>query len=138
MQPEFSETSKRLSGLAILVVDDEDDARDVLRVVLMEEGASVFAARSGAAALAQLDVGIPDAMLVDLSMPVMDGFTLVGLIRQRPAQRGGIVPIGVLTGYISGEDRARALQLGVQTYLVKPVEPGELIAAILALVATAL
>jgi len=104
----------------------------------MEEGASVFAARSGAAALAQLDVGIPDAMLVDLSMPVMDGFTLVGLIRQRPAQRGGNVPIGVLTGYISGEDRARALQLGVQTYLVKPVEPGELIAAILALVATAL
>ncbi len=126
----------RLSGLAILVVDDEDDARDVLRMVLTEEGASVFAARTGAAALDQLEVETPDAVLVDLSMPVMDGFTLVGLIRQRPAHRGGLVPIGVLTGYISGEDRARAQQLGAQVYLVKPVDPGELISAILELAAS--
>ena len=69
-------------------------------------------------------------MLVDIGMPVVNGFELVELLRGRPADRGGEVPVAALTGYISADDRERAVGAGFQAYLVKPVDPSELIATI--------
>jgi CheY-like chemotaxis protein len=116
-----------LYALRVLVVDDEPAARDVLRAVLKSEGAEVETAESAASALGLLERWQPDVMLADISMPVMDGFTLVEQLRQRPADRGGQVPVAALTGYVSAEDREHAKRSGFQAYLLKPVDPLELI-----------
>ena len=123
----------RLDGLRILVVDDEDGARDVLRSVLESEGAVVFAASSAAAAWQEIERSVPDLALVDLSMPIVNGFTFLEQLRSRPAEAGGLVPAAAITGYLSAEDRARALQVGFQAYLVKPVDLDDLIAAVIML-----
>lgn len=124
-----------LDGVRVLVVDDDEPAREVLKVVLEGEGAEVTTADSAAAALNELDQGRPDAMLVDLGMPVVDGFTLVEQVRQRTYREDAGVPVAALTGYVSAEDRERAARVGFQTYLVKPVDPAELVAAVKSLAA---
>ena len=111
----------------MLVVDDDRPAREVLQAVLEAAGAVVSTAGSGAAAWAEIDRSRPDVMIVDLSMPVVDGFTFVEQLRLRPAATGGLVPVAALTGYLSAEDRAHATRAGFQAYLVKPVEPTDLI-----------
>lgn len=119
-----------LQSVKVLVVDDERPSQEALRYVLEAEGASVVTAGSAAEALSHIDAVRPDVMLVDISMPVVDGFTLVEQLRQRPSESGGNVPVAALTGYLSAEDRARAVRSGFQAYLVKPVEPRELIDAV--------
>jgi CheY-like chemotaxis protein len=126
---------RRLQGLRILVVDDDDGARNVLRSVLESDGAVVFAASSAAAAQEEVDRTVPDVVLVDLSMPVVNGFTFLEQLRSRPATAGGLVPAAAITGYLSGEDRARAFQVGFQAYLVKPVDLDELIGVVISLAA---
>ena len=116
-----------LDGLRILIVDDDEPTLDVSRLLLEGEGASVRAATSGAEALSLIEKELPDAMLTDLSMPVLDGFMLVEQLRQKPAPTGGMLPVAALTARASEEDRARAFRAGVQAYLVKPVDPDELI-----------
>ena len=116
-----------LGGRIILVVDDEGPSREVLRYVLEADGARVVTAASATEALSLLDEVRPDALLVDISMPVVDGFTMVEQLRQRPIAKGGGIPVAALTGYMSGEDRSRAFRSGFQAYLVKPVEPSELV-----------
>lgn len=129
-KPEVVVTRKRpLSGLRVLVVDDNDDTRDVLQAVLESDGAVVSTAGSSSAALTALDGALPDVMLVDIGMPVVNGFDLVRQIRARPADRGGVVPAIALTGYISAEDRARATEAGFQAYLTKPVDERALVDA---------
>ena len=119
-----------LEGVRVLVVDDQEDAREALRLVLQAEGAFVTTADSGATALTQLSDERPDVMVVDLGMPQVDGFTLVEQLRRRPEETGGAVPAAALTGYVSGEDRLRAARAGFQAYLVKPVEVSELVATL--------
>ena len=116
-----------LEGVRVLVVDDQEDAREALRLVLQAEGAFVTTADSGATALTRLADERPDVMVVDIGMPQVDGFTLVEQLRLRPENAGGAVPVAALTGYVSSEDRNRASRVGFQAYLVKPVEPAELI-----------
>jgi CheY-like chemotaxis protein len=116
-----------LDGLRILVVDDDEPARRVLRLVLEAEGATVFAATSAAAAFQEIERERPDVALVDISMPIVNGFTFVEQLRLRPAVEGGLVPAAALTCYLSAEDRARATQVGFQAYLIKPVDSAELI-----------
>ena len=116
-----------LKNLRVLVVDDNEDACEALKAMLEAEGASVSTASSAAAALDHVDHHLPHVMLVDISMPVVNGFQLVELLRSRPADRGREVPVAALTGYVSSEDRDRAAEAGFQAYLVKPVDPSELI-----------
>ena len=99
----------------------------MLRHVLESQGASVLAATSGAEALSLFERDCPDAMITDLSMPRIDGFMLVEQLRRRPASSGGRLPVAAVTGRVSGADRARAFRVGVQAYLVKPVDPAELV-----------
>ena len=119
-----------LDGLHVLVVDDNEDTRDVLQAVLEIDGATVSTAPSSDAALTALDAEPPDVMLIDIGMPIMNGFDLVRQIRRRPVDSGGRVPAVALTGYISAEDRASATEAGFQAYLTKPVDERALVDAV--------
>ena len=120
-------TAQPLKDCRVLVVDDDDPAREVLRALLEAAGAVVSTAASVAAAWSEIDRSLPEVMIVDLGMPIVDGFTFVEQLRLRPAAAGGLVPVAALTGYLSAEDRARATRAGFQAYLVKPVEPADLL-----------
>jgi CheY-like chemotaxis protein len=115
-----------LAGLRIVVVDDEPDARDLLRHVLAECGAEVFAAGSAAEALAMLEREKPDLLVSDIGMPVMDGFDLLRCARAQ----GFRMPAIALTAFARSEDRTRALRAGFLVHVSKPVEPVELVATV--------
>jgi signal transduction histidine kinase/ActR/RegA family two-component response regulator len=119
-----------LDGIRVLAVDDEADALALLRVVLETAGASVRTVNSGAEALAALEAEAPDALIVDLGMPEMDGFTLIQRIRgsSDPAVRD--LPAAALTAFARSEDRTKALRSGFEMHLAKPVDPGELVASV--------
>lgn len=121
----------RLKGIRVLVVDDDDATREESRLLLEAHGAEVATAVNGEAALEALETQPPDVVLMDLGMPGMDGFSVVEELRRRPASRGGGVPVGALTGYMSAVDQARAFRVGFQAYLIKPVEPEVLVTSIL-------
>jgi PAS domain S-box-containing protein len=115
-----------LRGIRILVVDDEDDARQVIAFVLRKYGADVETAASASEALAALKDRSPDVLLSDIGMPGEDGYSLIGKLREMPADRGGRVPAAALTAFARVEDRERSLRAGFQAHLAKPVDPAEL------------
>ena len=119
-----------LAGLAIVVVEDEADTRELLVMALQQCGAEVAAFGSAAEALAAFDRAVPDVLLSDIGMPVQDGYDLIHKLRARGPGRGGDVPAAALTAYARAEDRLRALEAGYQTHLAKPVDPSELISTV--------
>jgi len=122
-----------LSGLQILIVDDDPDALTLMREILETAGATVIGADSGRAALSVLDERIPHAIVSDLGMPGMDGFELLAELRRSPVDSRRHIPAAALTAYARSEDRARSLQSGFQIHLSKPIDPRELVAAVAAL-----
>jgi CheY-like chemotaxis protein len=125
----------RLDGVRVVLVDDDDDGRAMLTTLLELAGATVAPARSVHEALAFLDTMRPDVIVSDVGMPDEDGFTLIRRVRAREVEGGGGVPAIALTGYVRPEDRARLLAEGFQQHLRKPVEPGEIVAAVASLAA---
>ena len=119
-----------LRGLRVLAIDDEEDALMLLRVVLETSGASVTTVGSAAAALERLEAVKPQVMIVDLGMPGMDGFELIGRIRAHENPDIRDVPAAALTAFARSEDRTRALRSGFEMHLAKPVDPGELVASV--------
>ncbi len=119
-----------LTGLRVLVVEDEADTRDLLVVSLQQCGAEVAAFGSVPEALAWFDHSVPDVLLSDIGVPIEDGYSLIRKVRARPPALGGSVPAAALTAYARAEDRLRALEAGYQTHLAKPVDPAELIATV--------
>jgi PAS domain S-box-containing protein len=115
-----------LQGLTVLVVDDQEDARELMRIVLGRCGATVVAAESTATALEALDRCLPDVILSDLEMPGEDGFSLIRKVRARSPERGGAVPAAALTAYARTEDRVHSLRAGFHRHVPKPVQPDEL------------
>ncbi len=122
-----------LTGLRVLAVDDEADARELLREFLQACGSEVVTAGSAAEALRILDNESFDILISDIGMPVEDGYTLIKKIRERSADKGGRIPAIALTAYARVEDRVRALTAGFQIHIPKPVEPVELIAVVASL-----
>ena len=122
-----------LDGVRVLVVEDEDDTRDLLVTALEQCGAQVTAAPSAAAALASLDREPPDVMVSDLAMPDEDGYSLIRKVRARGPENGGGVPAAALTAYARAEDRVRALASGFQMHLPKPIDPSDLVAVVASL-----
>jgi signal transduction histidine kinase/CheY-like chemotaxis protein len=118
-----------LCGLRLLVVDDQDDAREVASSVLRHHGAAVAVAGSAVQALDQFERFRPDVLLIDLAMPEMDGYALIERIR-KAGQRGAAVPAIALTAYARVEDERRALASGFQLHIAKPVDSHTLIRAI--------
>jgi PAS domain S-box-containing protein len=118
-----------LSGTRVLVVDDEAEAREVTDAVLRHHGAQVGLAASAAEALEQFDSFRPDVLLVDLGMPEIDGYELIGRLR-RSSSRGAAVPAIAFTAYARDQDRRRALASGFQMHLAKPVDSHTLVTAV--------
>jgi signal transduction histidine kinase/CheY-like chemotaxis protein len=116
-----------LSGLRLLVVDDEGDAREVMRFMLERGGARVRTADSAAQALDAIREERPDILISDIGMPVEDGYVLARRLRAMEEGLGRRLPAIALTAYASEEDTRRALAAGFDAHLSKPVDPARLI-----------
>ncbi|MDI1432000.1 response regulator [Polyangium sorediatum] len=124
------EQQVRLAGLKVLVVDDEEDARALLRRVLEDRGATVTLAASSDEALHDLSRSRPDVLVSDIGLPGMDGYALIRSIRTLPAEFGGRTPAIALTAYARSEDSQRAFAAGFQRHVPKPVDLGRLVSLI--------
>jgi len=131
--PETTETARaeiespsQLGDLRILVVDDEADTREMLCTVLKLAGAEVQVAASGDEALAQLTRALPDVLVSDIGMPMLDGYELMRNLRDRGVNMRAIA----LSGYGREEDREQALKAGFERHITKPVLPAELVAVV--------
>ncbi|HZS45143.1 MAG TPA: response regulator [Blastocatellia bacterium] len=122
-----------LQGVRVLVVDDEPDALDMLKTVLLHCGAEVSTASDASGALDQLQNLLPDVLVSDIGMPGEDGYVLINKVRGLPEERGGRTPAIALTAYAREEDRHRALSEGFQLHLAKPIEPSIVVSEILSL-----
>jgi PAS domain S-box-containing protein len=126
----------RLEGVHVFSVDDEPDARELLRTVLEERGARVTSFGSAAEALAALEKMRPTVLVCDVGMPKMDGYQMIRTLRAKEA-RGDRLPALALTAFARAEDRKRSLIAGYQAHLAKPFDVGELILVIADLVGRA-
>ncbi|MBD1852572.1 ATP-binding protein [Leptolyngbya sp. FACHB-711] len=132
--PEPLAQTANLAGLHILVVDDEPDMRNLAEFILLQQGAQVTVASSAAEALLAVSQFVPHVLLCDIGMPEMDGYALMQQIRARSPEAGGKIPAIALTAYAGEYDRRQALAAGFQRHISKPVEPDELVKAIVQVV----
>jgi DNA-binding response OmpR family regulator len=105
-------------GACVLLVDDEDALRRVMRDLLARDGYDVVEARTGAEALDQVDRHAPDIIVLDLNLPGMDGYSVLSEIRSRPATQR--IPIIVLTAKGDEDNEVRVFELGADDFLSKP------------------
>jgi PAS domain S-box-containing protein len=119
-----------LRGVRVLIVEDQDDSRELLRCFLEDTGATVTAVASAAEALDAFDRHQPDVLVSDIGMPEMDGYELMTRIRRRPAEQGGAVPAVALTAFARPEDMERVTTAGFHLHLAKPADPIEVVHAI--------
>ncbi len=126
----LAEPRVRLRGVRVLVVDDEEDVRDLLAALLGQEGAEVKTLPSARAALELIEHWSPEVLVSDIGMPGDDGYELIRQIRSRGVERRLWFPAIALTAYAQPAHRERALALGYQRHLAKPAAPAALIAAI--------
>lgn len=126
--PAAPAVSGRLRGISVLVVDDHDDARDLLATVLEDAGAAVSQADSVERALLVLAAEKISVVVSDIGMPGEDGYSLVRRMRSSgtsPPSRG--LPALALTAYVRPEDRRMALEAGFQEHAAKPIDPKRLV-----------
>ena len=120
-EPDRAQT-RPLENVDVLVVDDDAETREVLKVALGFEGARVTTAPSVADAVAAIEARWPDVLVSDIGMPGEDGYDLIRRVRRLEAARGRHIPAIALTAYAAAEDRRRTLQAGYDSHLAKPVE----------------
>ncbi|MDM9379826.1 PAS domain S-box protein [Chlorogloeopsis sp. ULAP01] len=130
---EQTQAQMNLSGVHILVVDDEVDMRELLARMLKDVGADVTATPSATEALAALQQQLPDILLADIAMPKIDGYMLMHQVRALPSQQARQIPAIALTAYAGEYNQQRAIAAGFQMHIAKPVEPKVLIEAIVSL-----
>ncbi|MGK4002843.1 ATP-binding protein [Sorangium sp. So ce1036] len=121
---------RELDGVRVLLVDDDGDSRELLRLVLQRCGAEVDDVASADEALERLRLCVPDVLISDISMPGQDGYSLIRRLRALPEAQGGRVPALALTALARRDDMERALREGFQVHLTKPVRPPALSAAV--------
>ena len=117
--------------MRILILEDEDDTRNLLGVVLESHGASAILTSNVAQALEALQAPQPiDIVVADIGMPDYNGYAFIASIRKEQRQEIRSTPVIALTAYSTAADRDTALTSGFNEYLSKPFEPGELTATI--------
>ena len=119
-----------LGGCRALVVDDDEDARELIATILTAAGANVQTASSVDEALRHLDASRPDVLLADIGMPGSDGYALIREIRKREAQSGQHLPASAITAYASSQDQERALAAGFDRHVSKPINPAAIVEAV--------
>ncbi|MCL6752401.1 response regulator, partial [Nostoc sp. CCCryo 231-06] len=124
-----------LTGIRILIVDDDEDIRDFLGFVLEQAGAGVCIVTSAIEALQAVEQSPPDILLSDIGMPEMDGYMLIRQIRAMPPEQGGQILALALSAYAGEVNRQQALAAGFQHHVAKPIDPDTLIAVILDIIA---
>jgi signal transduction histidine kinase/CheY-like chemotaxis protein len=119
-----------LTGLRVLVVEDEPDARELIGYVLEACGIEVRLAATVAGALTELGSYTPHVIISDIGMPDEDGYALIRSIRTSPVAEQKDIPAIALTAFARNEDRTRALVAGFNVHMSKPVEPSVLVRAV--------
>ncbi|NJL21592.1 MAG: response regulator [Leptolyngbyaceae cyanobacterium SM1_3_5] len=123
-----------LSGVDVLVVEDESDTRELIKIILEEYGATVTAVASAEEALLAFIQRSPDILVSDIGMPDIDGYSFISQIRLMQEPHKNMTPAIALTAYAGAYNQQQALQAGFQTHLAKPVDPEVLAKAISSLV----
>lgn len=122
-----------LEGIAVLVVDDDEDSRAMVAKTLERAGGRITMAAGADDALRAVDANLPDVVVSDIGMPGKDGYALLEELRSRSVDKGGKIPAAALTAYTRVEDRVQAMCAGFQILLPKPVDAAELVATVAAL-----
>ncbi|MGA7938242.1 MAG: ATP-binding protein, partial [Kovacikia sp.] len=122
--------TRDLTGITILIVDDEADMRDLIQFILEEQGARVRVAASASEALQQFTESAPDILISDIGMPEADGYTLIRQIRKTLSDANRMIPAIALTAYAGEVNQHQALAAGFQLHLAKPIEPEKLVQTI--------
>jgi CheY-like chemotaxis protein/two-component sensor histidine kinase len=125
--PPVRPMSERLTGVRVLAVDDNPDARDVLAASLADTGAIVRIASTGADALREWDREPADLLICDLAMPEMDGFEVLRAIRQRGRPDGRVTPAIAVTAHVSEDYQARTRAAGFTFHIGKPYDVADLV-----------
>jgi two-component system cell cycle response regulator DivK len=112
----------------ILVVEDQADNRRILRDMLGNAGYELIEAESGEEALMAVETQRPDLILMDIQLPVMDGYEATRRIRSKPELKS--IPIIAVTSYALAGDEAKALAIGCNAYIAKPFSPRALLAKV--------
>jgi CheY-like chemotaxis protein len=124
------EPAAALSGVRILVVEDDPDSREPLALLLAAHGAEVMAVESSARAMATFERQPPDVLISDIAIPDVDGYELLHRVRALPGERGGRVPAIALTAHARADDVSRAIESGYQVHIAKPYDGGHLVSVI--------
>jgi CheY-like chemotaxis protein len=124
-----------LNGMDVLLVEDVDDAREMLARMLEMEGAVVVATASAAEALSALDRQPFQILVSDIGLPGMNGYDLVREIRAHESQTGEFLPAIAVTAYTSKADRVQALKAGFQWHCPKPIALDDLLSVMTRLAA---
>lgn len=135
--PSKHEPEVSLDGIRVLVVDDEQDARDLLKVVLTGASAEVWAASTAEEGLSLVKQHHPDVIVSDIGMPERDGYQFIRDVRSLTTNGDSRTPAIALTAFARSEDRTRAMLAGYQVHVSKPIEPPELVATIKSLAGNA-
>jgi CheY-like chemotaxis protein len=125
-----------LDGLRVLAVDNDSDARDLIKTILTQYGAVVETASSTGQALALFErpeEWQPELLISDIEMPEADGYQLIRKLREMESSHGRRAPAIALTAYAGTEDRLRSLSAGFDMHVTKPVEPVELLTIVASL-----
>jgi CheY-like chemotaxis protein len=114
----------------VLVVDDQIDARDLVKRLLEMAGAAVSLAGSASEAMERILARRPDVLVCDIGMSGEDGYSLIRRVRVLEESQGSALPAVALSAYARSQDRAKAIRAGFQNHVAKPVEPAELLAVV--------
>jgi len=122
-----------LTGVRVLIIDDELDSRELLSAMMAQAGADAMTVASAAEFLTALESFQPDVLVSDIGMPEIDGYTLLKQVRYLSPEQGGQVPAIALTAYAGEIDQQQAIAAGFQKHIAKPIEPDQLVVAIVSL-----
>jgi PAS domain S-box-containing protein len=125
--------SPSLKNLRVLLVDDEESAREITAAILAQAEAEVRTAATASEALKLMDEWQPEVLVADIGMPGVDGYEFIRRVRARSSQNGGNVPAAALTAYARIQDRLRVLSAGYQMHVPKPIQPEELVTVVASL-----
>ena len=125
--------SRTLAGAKVLIVDDEQDSRELITFALRCSGAIVHSAASAQEALENYHESRPDVIVSDIGMPNEDGFAFVTRLKSLEADRGTSTPVLALTAFASSSDQLRCKEAGFRMHLAKPIDPSDLVKAVASL-----